>query len=72
MPWMLRCFICMLEMLSCSMAPEFFRCFMTRAVSCVVASVAVLSSVNLCLRLFMVLSSSVLVGEICVSSYGWC
>ena len=57
MPWMPRCFMCMLEMLSWPMAPEFFRCFMTLAVSCGVASVAVLSSVNLCLRLFMALSS---------------
>ena len=49
--------MCMFEILSWPMAPEFLRCLMTLAVSCVVASVDVLSSLNLCLRLFVALSS---------------
>ena len=57
MPWIPRCLMCMLEMLSWPMAPEFLRCLMTLAVSSVVASVAVLFSLNVCLRLLMALSS---------------
>ena len=57
MPWVPRCFRCMLEMLSGPTAEDFLICLMTLLVSSVVASVIVGSSVKLCLRLVMCLFS---------------